>query len=150
MNRDMNYNEEEDEDDNTGGVQHPSSQKRYPWTPTHSFFAAMGGFAFDTRGEKANFLPGNRRRITLTSEGILYLLENKPSLIPDISESTIKDKSKGSWITKLITCLQATWFCAQCFARWSQGILIPLRMPFVHSSVTSSGGTSLWISMSLS
>jgi len=124
MNRDTNF--DEDEDDNTDGVQHPSLQQRYPWTPTHSFFAAMGGFALDTRGEKANFLPCNRRRIALTSEGILYLLENKPSLIPDISESTIKDKSKGSWITKLITCLQATWFCAQCFARWSQGVSVSL------------------------
>jgi hypothetical protein len=124
MSRGTNF--DEDEDDDTDGAQHSSSQQRHPWTPTHSFFAAMGGFAFDTRGEKANFLPCNRRRIAITSQGINYLLKYKPSLIPDIPESTIKDKSKGSWITKLITCLQATWFCAQCFARWSQGISVSL------------------------
>ena len=126
MNRNKNHDEDEDEYNNTDHVQHSRSQRRYPWTPTHSFFAAMGGFAFDTHGEKANFLPRNRRRITLTSEGINYLLKNKPSLVPDIPETTIKDKSKGSWVTKLITCLQAMWFCAQCLARWNQGISVSL------------------------
>jgi hypothetical protein len=126
INRDKNHDEDEDEDNNVDDVLYSSLQQRYPWTTTHSFFAAMGGFVFDTCGEKANFLPRNRRRIALTNEGIVYLLKNKPSLMPDISESTIKDKSKGSWFTKLITCLQATWFCAQCFARWSQGISVSL------------------------
>ena len=34
-----------------------SKKRRYPWTMTHSFYAIMGGFAFDTSDAGPNFLP---------------------------------------------------------------------------------------------
>lgn len=38
---------------------------RYPWTIVHSFYALMGGFAFDTSKGGAEFLPDSRTRLTL-------------------------------------------------------------------------------------
>jgi hypothetical protein len=86
----------------------------------------MGGFAIDTRGVHPNFLPGNRRRLLLTPQGVKFLLQHKPSLLPDISEATIKDKSKASVFLKAFVCLQAAWFCAQCFSRWKQHLAVSL------------------------
>ena len=86
----------------------------------------MGGFAIDTRGVRPNFLPGNRRRLILTPRGILFLLKYQPSLVPDISEATIQDKSKASGLVKSLVCLQAAWFCAQTFSRWERHLAVSL------------------------
>lgn len=114
------------QDDDDDGSTNPRQQQRHPWTPTHSMYAAMGGFAIDTRGVYSNFLPGHRRRLILTPDGISFLLKLKPSLVPDISEATIKDKSKSSGLVKGFVCLQAAWFCAQCFSRWKQHLAVSL------------------------
>ena len=107
----------------------PSSRaagRRHPWTIVHSFYANMGGFVFDTSDEDINFLPNSRQRLTLTPRGLLFLLENEPDLVPDISEEHIRDKSKASSLAKTLVCLQALWFCAQCIARCAQGLAVSL------------------------
>ncbi|KAF2679607.1 hypothetical protein K458DRAFT_313964 [Lentithecium fluviatile CBS 122367] len=101
-------------------------QKRYARTPTHSIYAAMGGFFIGTHGERDNFLPRNRRRITLTGDGVIWLLQHEPSLLPNISKAVIRDKSKASGLLKAFVCLQAAWFCAQCFSRWKQDLTVSL------------------------
>jgi hypothetical protein len=85
----------------------------------------MGGFAININlhsenkppADSDNFLPQNETRLTLTPEGILFLAEMEPSLIPYISEESIRDKSKASGLAKTLVCLQTIWFCFQCITR---------------------------------
>jgi hypothetical protein len=93
------------------------------WTIVHSYFATMGGFAVqvsDENGHK-NFFPwhghknffsrrdakmGRYVRLTLTPEGLLYLEERFPGIIPNLSRTSIEDKSKGSMFAKSVVCFQ--------------------------------------------
>ena len=52
--------------------------RRNPWTLTHSFYAVMGGFAFQCEDEENEFLPKCHSRIFLTPKGLLYLAEVAP------------------------------------------------------------------------
>lgn len=94
---------------------------RHPWTMTHSFYASMGGFAFDTDEAKPQFLPNGRTRLAISSKGLIYIAEREPDLIPDLSRDFIRDKSKADGLAKLLVCLQALWFCVQCILRIAQG-----------------------------
>ncbi|KAK1760399.1 hypothetical protein QBC47DRAFT_4675 [Echria macrotheca] len=121
---------------NKGGESDPTTQpgptvrakRRHEWTMTHSYYAIMGGFAFDSDliGEGSDFLPGGRRRVTLTSSGILELVRVAPHLLPDISLRQINDKSKANQLAKTIVTLQASWFAAQCISRMALGMTISL------------------------
>src|SRR5438034_5099238 len=94
---------------------------------THGYYAAMGGFAFDTHNEVDNFLPGSCKRLTLTFAGIQLMAKmNRLHLLPDISKDQIEDKSKASGLAKLLICLQAGWFCVGCLVRWIRGLAISL------------------------
>ena len=100
--------------------------RRHPWTMTHSFYAIMGGFAFDTSDAEPNFLPNHRSRLCISVCGLSYIVKKAPELIPDIAEKQIKDKSKADSLAKFIVCLQAVWFCVQCISRISQRKAISL------------------------
>ena len=93
---------------------------------THSFYATMGGFAFDTSGAEPNFLPNHRSRLCISVSGLTVIAKKAPGLIPSISEKQIKDKSKADSLAKLIVCLQALWFCVQCITRVTQHKAISL------------------------
>ncbi|MBE3048489.1 hypothetical protein IMZ48_39505 [Candidatus Bathyarchaeota archaeon] len=86
------------------------------WTFVHSHFAAMGGFAFEIKNEDRNFFPvhgssGERpTRLTITNEGLLFLEEHRPELVPDLTRTWIEDKSKGSILAKSIVCLQGSYW----------------------------------------
>lgn len=101
-------------------------KRRHPWTMTHSFYAIMGGFAFDTSDANPNFLPNHRSRLCISVYGLSYIAKKAPGLIPDIAEKDIKDKSKADSLAKFIVCLQALWFCVQCITRVSQQKAISL------------------------
>lgn len=101
-------------------------KRRHPWTMTHSFYAIMGGFAFDTSDAKPNFLPNHRSRLCISANGLEYIAEKAPELIPDIAEKHIKDKSKADSLAKFLVCLQALWFCVQCMTRVIQRKAISL------------------------
>ena len=101
-------------------------KRRYPWTMTHSFYAVMGGFAFDTEKAEPSFLPGSRTRFCLTPEGLIEIARKEPALLPDISKTEIQDKSKASGLAKFLVCLQAVWYCVQCVDRLVQGYSIGL------------------------
>lgn len=102
--------------------------RKYPWTHVHSHLAVMGGFAFDTSKHPVieRLLHKGHKRATLSQLLLVDLANYMPSLIPDISEAVIKDKSKASKITKTLVCMQATWFCAQCIDRLAAGLLVSL------------------------
>ena len=101
-------------------------KRRHPWTMTHSFYAIMGGFAFDASDAEPNFLPNHRSRLCISVYGVSYIAKKAPYSIPDMAEKDIKDKSKADSLAKFIVCLQALWFCVQCITRVSQRKAISL------------------------
>ena len=104
-----------------------NSGRKYPWTQLHSFYALMGGFAFDNSGHTDSYpLPDGRTRVTLSPQGLLFLTELRPDVIPDIPESSIRDKSKSEGIAKVVAFWQALWFVAQFITRVSQGLHVSL------------------------
>lgn len=102
----------------------------------HSFWALMGGIAMDS-SDSHPFIPHSQRS-TLTPNGISLLLKHEPLLLPDISEEEVKDKSKGSSLTKFVACIQASWFCLSFFARISQKLPISMLElnTFAHALCT--------------
>ena len=110
--------------------------RTHPWTDVHSWYAVMGGFAFeDTSAEEFQFMPGDRTRITLAGRTVDWMVTNMPLLLPDISRQYIEDKSKSGGLGKFLTCWQAIYFCAQCVFRLSRQYSIsPLELNvFAHA-----------------
>jgi len=106
-----------------GPIKHP---RRHKWTMTHSHYASMGGFAFDTKLMQRDFLPEGRERLTLTTSGVLRLAEVTPHLLPDISVTQINDKSKANKLAKTVVVMQASWFSVQCVSRMALGLPLSL------------------------
>ena len=113
-------------DPETANAEPAKARRRHKWTMTHSHYAIMGGFAFDTDIAKCEFLPEGRKRAALTSSGVLRLVTVTPHLLLDLSVNQIKDKSKANSLTKTIIALQATWFATQCISRMAVGLTISL------------------------
>jgi hypothetical protein len=99
---------------------------RYPWTHAHSLYARMGGFVIDTHDLGCHYLPEGRQRMTLTIHGLGFFANHNPDLLPDLSDSAIKDKGKANTFTKMMTIAQALWFGIQCVTRSTQGLSISL------------------------
>lgn len=119
----------------------PSETFRYEksaWTLVHGFYAVMGGFALDSSTSEEPFLPNSRTRVALTPDGLRFLLEHEPHILPDISQEQIKDKSKADGIKKILVCAQALWFCIQCMSRLAQSLPVSLLElnTFGHSLCT--------------
>jgi hypothetical protein len=94
---------------------------------THSFYAAMGGYAMDDSDSIRKFMPENITRVALVEHDLKQLVKlDLISLVPNLSESQIRDKSKASGLAKTLVCIQATWFCVQCIFRLSQNLTICL------------------------
>ena len=47
-----------------------------------------------------------------------------PHIIPDLSASSIMDKSKANGLARALLCLQALWYCLQCIGRLAHGLPI--------------------------
>ncbi|KAK7442063.1 hypothetical protein VKT23_016339 [Stygiomarasmius scandens] len=103
---------------------HDFLYRKFSWTSVHSFYACMGGFAFDLGSSTKHdtFLPENQTRVTLTAAGVKFLMKYSPEIVPDISREDIMDKSKADGLAKLLVCLQAIWFCVQFIARVQQNL----------------------------
>ncbi|KAF2800696.1 hypothetical protein K505DRAFT_412747 [Melanomma pulvis-pyrius CBS 109.77] len=116
-----------------------SFDNRHEWTMTHSYYAAMGGFAIDVSDKQIQFFASERfSQFTLTVDGFLWVADWGLDLIPNISEAEIRDKSKASGLAKTLVCVQATWFCVQCVFRLSQKLTISLLElnTFAHALCT--------------
>jgi hypothetical protein len=122
--------------------------RAHPWTDVHSFYVLSGGFAFSTYDlpSEEKFLPGKRNRVILSMDGVIWLARNEPSLLPDLSQAEINDKSKANHLAKTIICIQATWFIAQCISRMAQGLAISLLelSTFTHTLCTLITYGSWW------
>jgi hypothetical protein len=87
------------------------------WTPTHSFFAVMGGF-FDSSTEKV--VDGHTIASSKNSldEYDLIIREGGMRRAVTISKEEILDRSKGDDLGKLVIVLQTLWFVTQYLGRW--------------------------------
>jgi hypothetical protein len=78
----------------------------------------MGGFALEVNLLEEQFLPSGVTRVVLTVEGTKFLAVHAPEMIPNLPPlSEIRDKSKASSDSKVITYMQVLWFRLQCFER---------------------------------
>lgn len=92
-------------------------EDKLPWTIDVAFYAISGGCVLGTRygvGE------------TLSKFGIERLAEREPRSLLPAQEAVLQDPSKASGLVKLITCVQALWFCSQCITRLSQSMAVSL------------------------
>lgn len=110
---------------NEASVDDPGAGADKKWSMVHAFYAIMGGFVIDVRNG-ASFLPGQRRGMTLTVNGIEFIARRYPQLLPDVQEEDIKDRSKADALAKLVVCVQAAWFMTQCIGRIASGLPITL------------------------
>jgi hypothetical protein len=86
----------------------------------------MGGFVFDTSKLDPGFLKHGQVRATLTPVALRVIAKVAPSYLPDISEETIRDKSKANSFAKFLVCVQTCWFIAQTAGRLATRLPISL------------------------
>lgn len=85
------------------------------WTLVHGHFVAMGGLEVES-------MEGTRTLIGATRINLLHLRQNGTLVMPFVEEADILDKSKSSYATKFIACLQIGWFVTQLIGRANQHI----------------------------
>ncbi|KAI3611655.1 hypothetical protein WG66_007704, partial [Moniliophthora roreri] len=106
-------------------------RRRHPLTLVHGFYASMGGYVFDFVDDDGQytglqFLPAGCTRMSITAEGIRFLMKHDPDLIPDLSETSITDRTQASSLSKAVLLLQVLWFCTNCASRLGQGLPLSL------------------------
>ncbi|KAK4171016.1 hypothetical protein QBC36DRAFT_105839 [Triangularia setosa] len=94
------------------------------WDITQCFYAVMGGFAADLPDYASMGADRNRKRVTVTPEGIRLL--SFLGDLPTIQECQIRDKSKADWLAKSIVCFQAGWMVVQVIGRAAKHMPISL------------------------
>ncbi|KZW01082.1 hypothetical protein EXIGLDRAFT_761092 [Exidia glandulosa HHB12029] len=99
--------------------------RTHQWTLVHGFYAAMGGFVFETAPGDP-FLPLADTRMVISRAGVKYLMERAPELIPDIAAVDIADRSKAGATGKALLCCQVLYFCGSCVARLRQSLPLSL------------------------
>src|SRR5277367_5627045 len=93
------------------------------WTMEHGYFAIMGGVCVNVRDELIVTDKGEECT-TLTPSGILLL--TKYDLMPDLSTTTIRARSKADSLSKLLICIQVSWMLIQTIARKFYGLPVTL------------------------
>ena len=68
-------------------------KRKHPWTITHSFFAIMGGLVLQDPHDtlEGRYLPAWQGNGVLTDEGVRFIMEIEPDLIPDIPVDELLD-----------------------------------------------------------
>ena len=82
----------------------------------------MSGFIFDVSPDEEDVqqsgdCPSARSRDAPIPETFLYIMQNFPDIIPDISEESITDRGQSGGMSKAILIAQVGWFCANCISR---------------------------------
>ena len=101
-------------------------ERRHPWTLTHAFWAVMGGFKLSGEYEGERYLPAWQGDALLTPQGVEFLLDHSPHLIPDVSAEEIMDRSKADGLAKALLVWQVLWFCINCGSRLAQRLPLSL------------------------
>ena len=98
-----------------------SAPNKLHWTTEDAFFAVIGGYAV----RSDTFWPSwDSETLTFTHIGIIELA--RLGLLTKADPETVSDKSKADVITKVIVCIQASWYLFQCIARAIQGLSVTL------------------------
>ena len=99
----------------------------------HTFYAAMGGFAFygpyDDGTPKSLFGISTNPRCTVevpTLHTFMYIMKHFPHIITDITEDDILDRAASSSLSKALLIVQVAWFCMNCTSRLFQGLPLSL------------------------
>ncbi|KAI0553248.1 hypothetical protein F4679DRAFT_532525 [Xylaria curta] len=129
-----------------GGYLDDNEKRAKQWTMVHSFYAGMGGFAFDLATDDISdgppFIP-YLRRLHITPRGIQVLATC--GLLPKVPESEITDKSKADGTAKLIACFQVVWMLVQALTRLAIGLPVtPLETNTIGHVLTALINYALW------
>jgi hypothetical protein len=79
------------------------------WSLEYAFYATCGGIAVDSSAF------WHQPVLIFTPAGVMELAAR--GLLPNLSRTMIRDKSKADTFTKLFVCFQAVWFFVQSIAR---------------------------------
>ncbi len=101
-----------------------AEKSSHKWTMTHSFFASIGGFAFEIAEERDQYLPSGCKRLTLTARGVALLASC--GHLPNVSKADITDKSKANNVAKALVIIQASWMLVQVLGRLVAGLPVTL------------------------
>jgi hypothetical protein len=91
-----------------------------PWDMRTGFHAISGTCVY-----RSKYTTG-KTMIDLDLEMLEYLASKEPATLLPLKSMATQNPGQASGIVKLITCIQAAWFCSQCIARMSTGIAISL------------------------
>lgn len=118
------------------------------WTPLHGFYADMGGGSVKL-SSKPRFQASRTGTTLEVKQGIQYMVRSKDLRtlvaegviqIPEISEQSIKERSKSDSLARCITAFQVTWFATEKFARLAAHLPICLlelsTLAFIACSAT--------------
>ena len=122
----------QEEKENANLVKQTPSKREYPFGRKHAFYAVMGGYFFDIphsaelEETQQSTQPSMTIRDTPTADAFLYIIQNFPDIIPDISEESIMDYARGNGLSKAILMAQVGWFCFNCLTRLVESLPLSL------------------------
>jgi hypothetical protein len=93
------------------------NKDQLPWTMDTAFYALCGGSVMLAHDSTVK---------TVTFRGLQSILNTDHTKVLPIQRAALQDPSKASGLAKLLTCVQAFWFCSQCIARLSQNMAVSL------------------------
>lgn len=82
-----------------------------------------------------------KHKAVISSDGFIELVEERPDLIPDISEESICDRSRSNGLGKTLLTVQVGWFCINCAYRLAQR----LPLTFLEISTAAHAACSLFV-----
>ncbi|RDX40479.1 hypothetical protein OH76DRAFT_335865 [Lentinus brumalis] len=122
--------------------------RKHPWTLAHGFYAAMGGFVLkDPYVDRSDdhYLPSWQLNGVITPDGVRFLMQHAPSLIPDLALDDILDRSKADGLAKTLLVWQVLWFLLTCINRLVQGLpLCLLEISTIAHALCSLLTYALW------
>ena len=79
----------------------------------------MGGFVLQDPHEESDdsYLPAWQSSGVLTPDGVRFLMEHEPALVPDLPLHDIMERSKADSLAKALLIWQILWFCLSCINR---------------------------------
>jgi hypothetical protein len=93
---------------------------REPWTMQMAFHALSGTCVY-----RSKYTTG-KTMIALDLDTMMFLAFKEPETLMPVRMAALQNPGQSSGIVKIVTCIQAAWFCSQCIARVSSGMAISL------------------------